>query len=302
MSAVEWIAVDWGTSNLRVWAMDGADQIVAQAGSDQGMVGLAPAQFEAALMELIAPFLGAGTTPVICCGMVGSRQGWAEAPYLTAPCTAPDGHGATRVPGTDSRIALSILPGVKQMSPPDVMRGEETQIAGFLSQNPNFDGVICLPGTHTKWVQISAEEVVSFRTCMTGELFGLLSEHSVLRHSVGDEGVDKAAFEAAVSDAMARPADLAAQLFRLRAASLIADMGASEARARLSGWLIGAELAATKPYWLGQQVALIGADALSALYADALAAQGVLTQRADVTAMTLAGLIAARQTTKETAQ
>lgn len=302
MSAVEWIAVDWGTSNLRVWAMDGADQIVAQAGSDQGMVGLAPAQFEAALMELIAPFLGAGTTPVICCGMVGSRQGWAEAPYLTAPCTVPDGHGATRVPGTDSRIALSILPGVKQMSPPDVMRGEETQIAGFLSQNPNFDGVICLPGTHTKWVQISAEEVVSFRTCMTGELFGLLSEHSVLRHSVGDEGVDKAAFEAAVSDAMARPADLAAQLFRLRAASLIADMGASEARARLSGWLIGAELAATKPYWLGQQVALIGADALSALYADALAAQGVLTQRADVTAMTLAGLIAARQTTKETAQ
>lgn len=299
---MEWIAVDWGTSNLRVWAMDGADQIVAQAGSDQGMVGLAPAQFEAALMELIAPFLGAGTTPVICCGMVGSRQGWAEAPYLTAPCTAPDGHGATRVPGTDSRIALSILPGVKQMSPPDVMRGEETQIAGFLSQNPNFDGVICLPGTHTKWVQISAEEVVSFRTCMTGELFGLLSEHSVLRHSVGDEGVDKAAFEAAVSDAMARPADLAAQLFRLRAASLIADMGASEARARLSGWLIGAELAATKPYWLGQQVALIGADALSALYADALAAQGVQTQRADVTAMTLAGLIAAYQTTKETAQ
>jgi 2-dehydro-3-deoxygalactonokinase len=92
--------------------------------------------------------------------------------------------GATK----DPRLRVSILPGLKQAVPPDVMRGEETQIAGFLAAAPGFDGVLCLPGTHAKWVQISAEEVVSFRTFMTGELFDLLSTQSVLRHSIAGEG------------------------------------------------------------------------------------------------------------------
>lgn len=299
MSAADWIAVDWGTSNLRIWAMKG-DVPLAEMASDKGMGCLAPAEFEAALLELIAPYLGDGVTPVICCGMVGSRQGWAEAPYQTVPCLPPNGAHATRVRAVDPRIAVFILPGVKQTTPPDVMRGEETQIAGFLRANPGFDGVICLPGTHTKWVQISAGEIVSFRTCMTGEIFALLSGQSVLRHSVSSDGFDADAFAAGVSDAMSRPADLAAQMFRLRAASLVAEMGAAEARARLSGLLIGAELAASKPYWLGQQVALIGARKLSGLYADALAAQGVPTNRADVTRMTLSGLTEAHFAQKET--
>ena len=159
---IAWIAVDWGTSNLRIWAMDGADRVVAKASSDAGMATLSQTEFEPALIDLAQPFLREGhKMPVICCGMVGSRQGWAEAPYLQVPCKAPTGTDATRIQGRDPRIDVHILPGIKQTLRPDVMRGEETQIAGFLKFNPEFDGILCMPGTHTKWVHISAEEVAA---------------------------------------------------------------------------------------------------------------------------------------------
>ncbi len=209
------------------------------------------------------------------------------------------------MPTQDSRLDLCILPGVSQMNPADVMRGgEETQIAGFLAAHPKFDGVLCLPGTHTKWVHISAKEIVSFQTVMTGELFALLSEQSILRHSMGGDGWDEAAFTDAVSDAMSRPPQaIAAKLFALRAGSLLGDPpDPGMARARLSGLLIGLELAATKPYWLGgQELALIGAPDLCQTYAAALSAQGLtpptLHSGDD---MTLAGLTAAYATLKET--
>ncbi len=110
------------------------------------------------------------------------------------------------------------------------MRGEEVQIAGYLASNPDFDGVICLPGTHSKWVEVSAGEVVSFRTFLTGELFSLLSNNSVLRHSIGT-GWDASAFEAAVSEAQSHPESLARSLFGLRAESLLADLPPDTARA-----------------------------------------------------------------------
>ncbi|EPX80985.1 2-dehydro-3-deoxygalactonokinase [Litoreibacter arenae] len=300
MAAAAWIAVDWGTSNLRVWAMDADDRVIASHTSDQGMGVLERDGFEAALLALIAPYLTSETAlPVICCGMVGSRQGWAEAAYATAPCLPPDGKVATRVAAQDPRVSVFILPGVKQLSPPDVMRGEETQIAGFLHRNPDFDGVICLPGTHTKWARISAGEIVNFQTFMTGEAFALFSEQSVLRHSVTTDAFDADTFAASLADAMAHPQALASQLFGLRAASLVADLGAAAARSRLSGLLIGAELAAARPYWLGQNVAIIGASTLAGLYRTGLEAQGLSITLAEVEDMTLSGLIAAHHSLKE---
>ena len=168
-SYADWIAVDWGTSNLRAWAMRG-DTPVADAGSDRGMGTLEPSAFEGALLEIIEPWLGAGRMSVVACGMVGARQGWAEAAYATVPCR-PVSLNVVRPAVADARLDVAILPGLCQTSPADVMRGEETQIAGYLAEVPDFDGVLCMPGTHTKWVQISASEVVSFRTYMTGELF-----------------------------------------------------------------------------------------------------------------------------------
>ncbi len=294
----EWIAVDWGTSRLRAWAMQG-DKVLDQAESSDGMAALANGNFQSALLSLIENWLPAGPVDVVACGMVGARQGWVEAPYSAVP-SAPVSVTPFRVPNTDPRIRAFVVPGLKQMSPADVMRGEETQIAGYLASRPNWDGVICLPGTHTKWVQISAGEVVSFRTFMTGELFDLLQRQSVLKHSIG-HGWDDAAFAEAVADALSKPEQFAARLFGLRAADLLHGQDTGIARARLSGALIGMELAATRPYWLGQQLAIIGTKGLSGLYAQALADQGAFAETTDATQSTLAGLAMARNLTRQTA-
>ena len=289
----DWIAVDWGTSNLRAWAM-GPEGVLASAGSEEGMGKLAKAEFEPALLRLISPWLIAEATPVIACGMVGARQGWMEAPYRSVPCAPVAPGELMAVPTTDPRIRMMIAPGLSQARPADVMRGEETQIAGALALLPGFDGVFCLPGTHSKWVHVSAGEVVSFQTFMTGEMFALLSQQSVLRHGMGGEGNDEAAFSQGLAEAMERPEKISARLFTLRAEGLLNGLSPVAARSRLSGLMIGLELAAAKPYWLGQRIALIGAEALSTRYASALTAQGAVSESLDATACTLAGLAAAR--------
>lgn len=298
----DWIAVDWGTTHCRAWAMADDGSVRGEARSDTGMGSLTRDGYEPALLALIGGWLGgrdaANPMPVICCGMVGARQGWIEAPYAAVPC-APVAAGLVGAPTTDARLDVRVVPGLKQGRPADVIRGEETQIAGFLAGQPGFDGVLCLPGTHTKWAHISAGEVVSFQTVMTGDIFAALSAHSVLRHSLGGSGWDDDAFATALSDALSRPETLAARLFTLRAESLLNGLGAGAARARLSGLLIGAELAATRPYWLGQAVALIGESALCNHYFTALAAQGVTARRTDGDALTRAGLAAAYTQTRK---
>jgi 2-dehydro-3-deoxygalactonokinase len=291
--APDWIAVDWGTSRLRAWAMSEAGEVLAERGSGAGMGRLEPADFEPALLAVVAAWLTGGRrVPVLACGMVGARQGWIEAPYQAVPCRPVA--AATAAPCRDGRISVGILPGLSQRTPPEVMRGEETQIAGFLEREPSFDGVLCLPGTHTKWAQVSAGEVVSFRTAMTGELFAALSEHTVLRHGVGEGAWDGAAYAAAIEETLSRPERLVTQLFAIRAQGLLEGLPAGTARALLSGLLVGAELAAMRAYWLGRRVALIGAADPVARYGAALAAQGLATEQADGTDATLAGLRLAR--------
>ncbi len=289
--SVDWVAVDWGTSQLRLWMMQADGTVLDSRTSDKGMGQLTPTQFEPALTELLGDLPTDRRIPVICCGMVGAKQGWTEAPYVEVPCKAPGPAEAVRL--KTARFDVFILPGVKQSRQPDVMRGEETQIAGFLAVEPEFDGILCLPGTHTKWAHISAQEIVSFRTFMTGELFDLVSKQSVLRHTVQADGWDQSTFEEAVSDAMARPADISAKLFALRAESLLQSLPAHIAKSRLSGFLIGLELAAARPYWLGQEVVLIGNAAFSNAYKSALDAQFVQTRLADAQTITLQGLQAA---------
>lgn len=295
----DWIAVDWGTTNLRAWAM-GPGGILDTAASDDGMGRLTRDQFEPALLKLISPWLSPRVTPVFAAGMVGARQGWHEAPYRSVPCVPLDPAKLVPVPVVDPRMTVRTAPGLSQVSPADVMRGEETQIAGALILHPGFDGTFCLPGTHSKWVQVSAGEVVSFQTFMTGEMFSLLSTQSVLRHGMTEPGTDDAAFDQGLADGLARPERLAALMFRLRAEGLLQGLTPQAARSRLSGLLIGAELAAARPYWLGTRVLLVGAPALCSLYARALSLQGLTAETLSVESCTLAGLaLAARKLGKE---
>jgi 2-dehydro-3-deoxygalactonokinase len=288
----DWIAVDWGTSNLRAWAM-GAGGVLAAAESDKGMGSLKPAEFEPALLDIIQPWLAGHSgapIPVYACGMIGARQGWVEAPYRAVPCTPVSSGALMAVAVADPRISVHIAPGLMQAKPADVMRGEETQIAGALALHPSFDGAICLPGTHSKWVRVSAGEVVGFQTFMTGEMFSLLSQQSVLRLGMVGVGDDDAAFDIGVAAGMTQPERLSANLFRLRAEGLLDGLGANAARARLSGLLIGAELAAARGYWLGLDVALVGSGKTVPLYSRALAASGVTARVLSVKDCTIAGL------------
>ena len=291
MTTADWIAVDWGTSQLRAWAMSASGTILDSAHSDRGMGQLSPPDFEPALRDLIVGWVN-GPIDVIACGMAGARQGWTDAGYHSVP-SKPIQTPFASAPTTGSDLRVHIVPGISQNDPADVMRGEETQIAGFLSLNPNWDGVICLPGTHTKWVHVSAEEIVSFQTVMTGDLFAAISLHTVLRHSLADDAWDDASFLEGLDQAMARPERLAARLFSLRAEDLLRGLPSDKARSRLSGLLIGSELAATKPYWLGQQVAVIGNDHLSAAYRTALQTQSVPALQTRADHITVAGLTTA---------
>jgi 2-dehydro-3-deoxygalactonokinase len=294
---MDWIAVDWGTSNLRVWAIGAGGQVVAEASSDKGMGKLERTGFEPALLDLIGDWLPHDRkTLVVACGMVGARQGWIEVPYRQAPCR-PVLSDVIGSPETrDQRLAVRVLAGIKQLAPDaDVMRGEETQIAGFLSEHPTYEGTLCLPGTHTKWVQIAAGEIVRFKTVMTGELFNLLATQSVLRHSLDAAESDKAEFAATVA-AMATQADrFAERLFAIRAEGLVGSLSPARAKARLSGILIGTELVAAQGYWQNQNLTIVGNGAQAELYAEGLKALGQSPHRSEATHVTLAGLKSAYQ-------
>ncbi|WP_434055585.1 MAG: 2-dehydro-3-deoxygalactonokinase [Roseibium sp.] len=287
----DWIAVDWGTTNLRIWALDSRDQILAHRTSGKGMSSLARDEFEPTLLTLVDDVLAPGIrTPVIICGMAGSRQGWAEAPYKSTPCAPPELRDATVVKTADRRLDVRILPGIKQSDPDDVMRGEETQIAGFLAANPGHSGTLCLPGTHTKWVSLKDGVVERFRTCMSGELFGLLTRQSVLRHSVGSSEMDETAFEDAIQEITQHPHIFAASLFGIRASGLVSDMPADTARGRLSGFLIGAEIAAVRDDFDLVSVSLLGSDHIAKAYHTALGKLGHTALMLDAASTTLNGL------------
>lgn len=291
----DWIAVDWGTSNLRAYAM-GRDGVLARAQSQSGSAGLARSDFEPALLELVADWLPADRPiQVVACGMLGSRQGWVEAPYARLPCRPFEAGRLARAVCRDARLRVSVVPGIRQESPADVMRGEETQLAGFLVGRPGHTGIVCLPGTHTKWVQLDKGVVTGFRTFMTGELFALVAERSILRHGVASHGWDAGAFAAGVSDTLKEPAKLASFLFAIRSEGLLHALTPEKARARLSGLLIGAELAATRDLWGKGDTELIGAEGPVDAYRSALSQLGVTSHVADAEEMTLAGLSLARQ-------
>lgn len=293
LSDITLIAADWGTSNLRIWGIDHRGQVIDTINNGKGMSSLIPSEFEPYLISLIESWLpkeGNAKCPIIICGMAGAKNGWKEAAYLKAPCPPINKKKIIQVETEDQRISVSIVPGIMQTSPPDVMRGEETQIAGYLSKNPDFDGIICLPGTHTKWAHISANEIVSFKTFMTGEIFLSLSERSILKTSVQSNDFDSTSFLEAFEDTYSNPALLSSKLFGLRAADLLENTSTKFLKSKLSGYLIGCELAGAKSYWLGQNIIMIGNNDLCILYQKALKKLGINTTIESTQNVTLNGL------------
>lgn len=271
----KWIAVDWGTSQLRAWLLGPGDVVLKELKSPKGMGALKPDQFEHALLELIDDDVAKDTpVTVLACGMVGAKQGWIEAPYLQVPGALQEEVNPTKAPTESSSLNVFILPGLCQAEPADVMRGEETQIAGFLSNRPDFTGILCLPGTHAKWAEIEHGEIVRFKTIMTGDLFAAISGSTILRFSV-DEGWAQPSFLSGVKQSLNVPEDFLGNLFSIRARDILEGTNSAENFSFLSGLLLGSEINATKDYWQGKEVHLIGGSCLSQAYEAALGLAGV---------------------------
>jgi 2-dehydro-3-deoxygalactonokinase len=298
--AVDWVAVDWGTSNLRAWGM-GAEGVVFERSSPQGMGKLTREQFPAALSELLsdAEPSGGGALEVLICGMAGARQGWMEAPYLEAPADLQGLlAGAVRPPMPNGRLAPAILPGVCQRNGADnVMRGEETQLLGLAALRQGYQGVVCMPGTHSKWAVLDGTRIEQFSTAMTGELFEVLRTHSVLRHSLGSdvEGPGRAeGFTEGASAGIDKPGELLGRLFEVRSRSLLSGKQPDWCVGFLSGLLIGTEIGANRHLIGEAAVPLIGSPALCALYGQALELAGARGEPQDATQIVIAGVQAAR--------
>jgi len=257
------IGVDWGTTNLRGWAFDTSGAVIARRASPAGISAVTDGDFAAVLRSLVGEWAD-GRTPIVLGGMIGSRQGWHEVPYVACPAStlALTAHALAFDTGMGPGWIVPGLSCIGGDGVADVMRGEEVQILGA----EIAEGVAILPGTHSKWVRIEGGAVRSFRTFMTGELFALLKGQSLLGRLMEEGEGDPKAFDAGVERALADPA-LSALLFGVRTEGLFGRIAPHALADYLSGLLIGTEVRAAPE---AGAVTIIGEGALVARYARAL--------------------------------
>ena len=292
------IAIDWGSSNLRVALLDTQGQVLGRRESAAGVFAVQDGDFASALWPLCADWVALHQVPMLACGMIGSRQGLLEVPYVPCPAGAADlarmlGRAELQAPCNTAQAQahmLYIVPGLQTgslASGHDVLRGEETQLLGI----PEATGsLFVLPGTHSKWIAHSEaagpdRRVESFQTYMTGELFDLLRKHSslarVMATTTNPAQDSPQAFAQGVAEA--RHGALEDLLFRVRTAGLLGRLPAPALADYLSGLLIGAEVKAGLRRFDNKltdgPISVLGTAQLTQRYADALAAFGRSAQQ-----------------------
>ena len=260
------IAVDWGTTNRRGYRIDGSGKRVDEFEDSKGVLSIDAGGFPSAVAEIRERL---GDLPLLLAGMIGSNRGWKEAPYVPTPASLDElAKGLVWVSDREA-----IVPGVSYIGEgrADVMRGEEVQLLGAVAaRKVDPDALVCHPGTHNKWVVIRKGHIQSFRTVMTGELFSLLKEHSILADLLrGEVGVDDA-FREAARYAIYHEA-LPADLFTVRARVLLGQAKKEDAASYTSGLLIGSDVRIGLTQPMGAEVVVIGRPELTKLYAAAVA-------------------------------
>jgi 2-dehydro-3-deoxygalactonokinase len=264
------IAIDWGTSSFRAYRLDARGHILESRASSQGILNVAPGQFPRVLEDQIR---GWAEAPIVMSGMVGSRQGWVEAPYVQCPAGFDEIAAKLVNAGWANRDAW-IVPGLSctdTAGVPDVMRGEETQILGC-----GVEGTICLPGTHSKWVEVKKARIERFSTAMTGEVYAVLKQHSILGRMMQEGRPDSGAFAEGV-ERSGEPGGLLHHLFGVRTRGLLRGLDPAASASYLSGILIGHELRSQS----AKQFYLLGAAELTALYQRAAGVLGIETRTLD---------------------
>jgi 2-dehydro-3-deoxygalactonokinase len=273
------LGIDWGTTNVRGFWLDAEGAVVDRRCAPVGLRQIPAGGWPTAFDRLFGDWVAADArVPVLLSGMVGSRHGWSEAPYLACPATFAELAARLHpIPGTRHHIIPGLLHDLAQ-GIPDVIRGEETQLAGLAEPRP---AVVCLPGTHSKWVHCEPPHIRHFQTYMTGELFDVLSHHSILAQTAAEGDFDEHAFR----DGVTRSADsggLLHHLFGVRGLRLFDRLAGPSQSAYLSGLLIGHEWrAALSGMPRTGRVVVVGTDALTSRYAAVGRAFGIDCVAAD---------------------
>lgn len=286
------IAIDWGTSNFRAFLLDHEGTILETRFARQGLLKVARGDFSAALKKEIGDCLHySPKVPILMCGMVGSRQGWQETPYLH--CPLPLKNLANGLQLVSSYKYLWIVPGIRVDHADgrvDVMRGEETQIFGALNTQSAESQLFCLPGTHSKWARMEKGKLLDFSTFMTGELFTLLMKHSILGKPVRYVQPDAAAFEQGMLWSE-RQEHVLSQLFQVRTQMLANKLSFNGIHSFLSGLLIGQEVRAMLPQCArSEAIVIIANQRIAQLYAQVLQHYHHKAIVMDVNAVTARGL------------
>ncbi len=277
MSAPALIGVDWGTSNFRAFLLDAAGKILERRAGPHGIMTVADGKFGQVLAARVGEWIGEGRVPILMSGMIGSRQGWVEAPYVATPAGIGDLAAAlARVPFEAADV--HIVAGLKTADggAHDVLRGEETQVFGALAGLGLESGRFLLPGTHSKWVNVEAGRTTGFATYMTGEIFSAAREHTILGRLMQEGTPGTGAFLQGVGDGAkpGNPGALLHRLFAVRTAGLFGDIAGPDLADYLSGLLIGAEISdqTTRDH---RPVHIIASDTLAERYRAAAGALGL---------------------------
>lgn len=280
------VAVDWGSTARRAYALDASGQVTDEMEDGRGTLTIPRGEFAGAVEALRTRFGGA---PMLMAGMVGSNRGWIEVPYVACPATLTD-IAARLCWAEPGRIA--IVPGLSliERDGADVMRGEEAQVVGLDAMAAGGDATVCHPGTHTKWIEVEGGRITRFHTVMTGELFSLLRQHSILSDLLGGEASAGPAFLEGVERGFASGA-LGAELFGVRARVLLGVGERGDAASRTSGVLIGCDIrTGLATAQAGREIEVVGRGSLTALYGAALRHVGRRVREIDGAAAFTAGM------------
>jgi len=239
------IGIDWGTSSLRAFLIGTQGEVLDSVTTGEGIMQIPDRNFDAVFDRLVGSFPSNAGLPIVVSGMITSRNGWVETPYVTMP-TGPEHLAQSLVRHqSQSGALIHFVTGAttEHISGPDVMRGEETQVIGSAALGLS-DGVFVMPGTHSKWVHVALGKIQDFATYMTGEVFASLKDHTILGTLMEMSDFDLSAFQKGVSAAQDRRANLLHDLFHVRTLPLMGKLKETETADFLSGLLIGTEIVA----------------------------------------------------------
>ena len=287
LKKIDWIAVDWGTTNFRAWLIKN-DKVLKEVDKPNGIKNISNKNFEDTLVKNInIPKNINSKIKIVSCGMIGSKQGWLNSGYEKNLNLKKN--ILVKVKTKNKYLDFYIVKGLCQNNPYDVIRGEETQVLGYLQNNKNFSGIICLPGTHSKWIKISNGKIVKFKTYMTGELFEIISNNSILSHSIIDKKINTKVFKNSVLLSQKKNFNLFDYLFEFRSRTLLSKKKYYP-KSELIAYLIGNEIKSNINSAKVTKVIIIGSKYNSKLYSQAMHVLKIKNKIVDSKNTTIAGL------------